>query len=365
MRKLLTVFLVQVFVLSLTAQAPVWFNTADRRLRYPPEEFFTAFVIGLQQDNETIEDAIARLKNEARSEVAAAINVSVEKNTVSEESSLMLQSGNRYNETVREYFHSGTNIRTSAELAELQTDIWQDGKTGKIYTFAWLSRKSLVQQTEGKISAKLTKISKLLDNARVQQLCGYKLKARKALSEAAALFTQVEQLQNILITISSPKDTPALREKETAELLDRFYDTINNMDNNISLCVACDARIAGKSYPKMQQSLSGYLADSLMERIFIDEPSEADIVISVTTEVRDYHAETFYNITTYTSIVDAFIKIDRQATDRTGKTECIYKTDLSKKGVHTISFEEATRSAYEQLTPEIAKLVLEVLQIQL
>lgn len=316
--------------------------------------------MGQQQWNETIEDAVARLKNEARSEVASAINIIIEKHTKSEISSLLHLNGGSLNETASEFFQSSTQVHSQIELSDLGSDIWQDPHTKELFAFSWLSRGTLIRQTEGRISTTIGKINRLLDQADILLQHGYKIKMRNTLSEVGSLFSQAEQLYNILTSITNKNNLKI--ETETSQLFLRFDKAIYNVSSIVSLFIKCDAIMEGKPFYQMQQSLKGYLSDQLSNCKLTDESSQADIVVRVSAETRDYHTEKFYNANVYTTITEASIIIEKQILD---KTECVYNTTLSGKGVHTINYEEAARAAYNNLTEKTAKLVTEVIKKQL
>ena len=84
----------------------------------------------------------------------------------------------------------------------------------------------------------------------------------------------------------------------------------------------------------------------------------SDYVIYIDASSREYNTVVTGNITSYYSFVDAVIAIDKVVTNQR-----IFEDEISLKGAHTLSFDEAGRDGYKKIRKEISKIIKENIEL--
>lgn len=131
---------------------------------------------------------------------------------------------------------------------------------------------------------------------------------------------------------------------------------LGELEYGTTYCVVCTADNFGKSYLKLKNEVKGDLSASGCN--FVDDPDSADYVIYIEASSREYNTVVTGNVTAYFSYVDAAVSIDKVATKQR-----IFEDEISVKGSHTLSFDEAGRDGYKKIRKEISAMLKENIKL--
>ncbi|MBO7652379.1 MAG: hypothetical protein J6S84_06695 [Bacteroidales bacterium] len=350
-KNLLIILLLQP-LFAISQIPPDWWEPASRQLHYPKDEWYVGFVTGEQQSGESLDNAYARLKDEARVEAVSSIRMSIEKEMSNSSRSELLQSSTQFDERITEVFESKTHISVELEVAGLKIEAWQNPKTMDIGAFAYVSRKELIRKTEKQITVTLTKIEMAIDNVGQMVEAGQKMKAREAAKNALPLFAEVEQSQKLLLYIDD--DTESLQLDEMHSLQQKLLNICTTLQHGLKLYIKCSAVLGDAPFSTLQKELQANLSDVGCE--FVQDSSIADWSVYVNANTRDYNTVDYGGVKAFTSYVDVGLSIDKQTT-----SQRIYEDEIHQKGTHTLNYAEAARSAYKDVVKNLSKTIKEVI----
>lgn len=129
-----------------------------------------------------------------------------------------------------------------------------------------------------------------------------------------------------------------------------------DLEYGTTYCVVCNADNFGKRYPKLQNEIKGELSASGCN--FVDDPNQADYVIYIDASSREYNQVSNPGGNAYFSYVDASIAIDKKATGQR-----IFEDEISVKGSHTLSYDEAGRDGFKKISKEISEMFKENIKL--
>lgn len=129
-----------------------------------------------------------------------------------------------------------------------------------------------------------------------------------------------------------------------------------DLEYGTTYCVVCNADNFGKCYPKLQNEIKGELSASGCN--FVDDPNQADYVIYIDAASREYNQVSNPGGNAYFSYVDASIAIDKKATGQR-----IFEDEISVKGSHTLSYDEAGRDGFRKISKEISEMLKENIKL--
>ena len=351
--KNLLVILLSALSFAAFAQQPDWYDSNSRAFNYPIKQYFVGYEEGQKRSNESIEAAISRMKNAARVEAASTIRVYVQNTTDIKGSSTTIEmmEGSFYHSM--EEFSSHTRTSVDIEIPGLQVEAWHNPQTGEIAAFAYVKKSTLIRQLERKINIGLSNIKTSLDQ--IDQLIanGDKLQARELADKKMPHFREIFETQKLLSSVDETDDIEGLQLEETSALLQRLTGLVSQLKNGINIYLSCKTFMLNGRYEALEGKIKGEL--SPMGCTFVDSADKSDwaIYVSAKTREHDYKSATVYFV-----YVDAKIDIDKTATGQR-----IYSEQLeSEKGGGTNSYDEATRTAYKQITPTIIKKIKQQIQ---
>lgn len=350
--KKLVLILLSALSLTAFAQEPNWYNDSQRAANYPTSKFFSGISYGTIQRGEDEGKAKSRVADAARLEAIKTIRVQVQNETTMSTQSESIETLDGWAESVRESLDSKTTTKVDLEIPGLQTESWRIPGTNDVAGFAYIKKATLSRQMDKQVTAGLTRIETILDNADQQISQGQKTQAREAIKKAIPLFQEVEQAQRILIAADPLSDAESLQLDETKKLQQRYMRMFSELKNGINIYLACDAKIFGANYPTLKSEIQGNL--SKMGCTFVNSAAQADWAIYVTAQARELNKTDFGSMSTYFVYVDANIAVEKTATGQR-----IYENEISEKGGHTQNFEKASREAYKTISPRISEIINE------
>lgn len=357
MRKVFSILYLISIVLPLVAQIPPdWYDAKIRKMQYPNEAYYIGYVTGVCHSGETMDDALARLKNEARVELVASIQTTVEHSMQNTSSSDLRLSATDFNEDIHEVHITETYISsTIKDIPGLNVEAWHNQKDGEIAAFAYVKKNSLIRQLEKKITVELTKIETTLDQ--IGQLIdnGQKLQARELAENTLPQFEDIKEAQKLLVVVDNRADEESLQLQETRELQHKLTGIITELKNGINIFLSCNADLFGSNYSTLKGEIQGEL--SKLGTTFVGNATQSDWAVYVTAKAREYNRSDFGNMSSFFAYVDVQIIVEKTATGQR-----IYESAISEKGGHTQNYEQAARQAYREVSPKVSTIIKEQIQ---
>lgn len=324
MKRLLASALLLCMVLVIDAQ-----NYPSEWRRFTTDDFYSDV-----ESAATKQDALdLALSNLARQIQVKVKEVSqMDKNAVNGRSSVL--------------YSSSKSFSTDVDMSLVESKNYYDESQGKYYVIVYLDKEAACIYYENEVKMLLTNVGSAISTADNYVKTGFKSKAREELQGALRLFEGAGnpffwlnvfgfteyRLQNYLADV---------REKE--QIVKRG---LADLEYGTTYCVVCQADLFGSNYSKLAGEIKGDLSDSGCN--FVDDPLIADYVIRISAAARRYN--TFQGA--YFTYVDAKVAIDKTATGQR-----IYEDEISVKGSHTLSYDEAARDGYKTVTKEIKKML--------
>lgn len=342
MNRLLIVLLL-LASLQLKAQ-----NYPSEWMRYTTDAYFHDIEHGSNSQNLSE----AKFKNDlldlARTNLSKQIQVRVaevsnmDKNVVNGRSSIV--------------YTSMRNVSTDVDMQLAETRTQFDPVSEKLYVIAYINKEEACNYYKNDIQMRISNLNNALNIADNYINTGFKAKAKTELENAMPQFDGAGKSFFWLNVFGLPG-------YQLNQLLDQVHRLEQNvkaklveLEHGVTYCVVCNAKNFGKSYPKLQNELKGEL--SKMGCNFVDDPKSADYVIRVEAESREYNQMNTAGGSAYFSYVDASVAIDKNATGQR-----IFEDEISVKGSHTLSFEEAGRDGYKKVSKEICDLLKENIKL--
>lgn len=352
MRKILNIIFLLMAVLPLAAQMPDWYNAASRKMHYPPDAYFTGYVEGELQKGEALEDAISRLKDAARAELASTIRTTVEQTTDSRTQSDLVQSTRDFDEQIHETFSVETRISSSIkDIQGLQIEAYRNPSNGSISAFAYVKRQTLVNQ----LTRRIAMLSGKAENEWQQSFSyyeqGQKTQARSHAENGMAQLAQLEDLQSLLAIVDEFADEETLQTAQTLTLKRQLKDMLSQLRNAVAVYLQCDAKLIDSNYPALCGAVEGALSEIGVS--FVDDPTAADWAVYITASAQEYTKTDFGSVSNYTAFIEAHLDIERLSDKKR-----IYSNSItSKNKSHTKGFDHAAREAYKEITPQIQSII--------
>lgn len=352
MRKLL-IILSSALSLTVFAQQPDWVDPTFREEHYPAGIYYTGFSSAYVKNGEDKETAYDRLRQNARTEAVASIQVTVEQTI--EKHMQNIQTGTDV--STKDIVTSRITTRTSIkDVPGLKVEIWENSKTGEVYAFAWVKATSLYRQLMRRIIANNAKAEVELESIETMANRGEKVQAKKNLKRVQELIDDVESDQHIMLSIDTSVTDEDMAVQETNLLIKRYQALTSNLKNCINIYLICNAQIFGQNYNALEGEMQSEL--NKLGVTFVTSPEQSDWAIYVNASAREDVIGHFGKSTSYTAYVDASVAIDKGAAGQR-----IFEEQLkSERGTHTTNFEEAARVAYKKISPQIGEIIKQHIQ---
>ena len=231
-----------------------------------------------------------------------------------------------------------------------------NNSNSQYYVIVYINKVEACTYYEKEINMLVSNINNSIEIADNYVNNGFKSKAKEELQKALNKFDEAGKpffwlnvfgldeykINNYLSKVQNCERTVK------AKLADLEYGT--------TYCVVCNANNFGKNYPKLKNEIKGELSASGCN--FVDDPKSADYVIYVEASSREYNKVSNAGGTAYFTYVDAAISIDKNATGQR-----IYEDEISIKGSHTLSYDEAGRDGFKKISKEISKMLKENIKL--
>ncbi|MBQ6082819.1 MAG: hypothetical protein IJK92_00485 [Bacteroidales bacterium] len=254
-------------------------------------------------------------------------------------------------------YSSQKNFSTDVDMDLAQTQSYYDESASKYYVITYINRQEACNYYENDVKMFVSNVNNIIAIADNYINTGFKSKAKDELQRALDMFDG---------RIGKPffwMNVFGLDEYEIRQYLNKVNkleqtvkSKLADLEYGTTYCIVCTADNFGRKYFKLQNEIKGDLSESGCN--FVDDPNTADYVIYIDAAAREYNKVETGNVTAYHSFVDAAIAIDKVATNQR-----IYEDEISVKGSHTLSFDEAGRDGYKKIRKEISKMLKENIKL--
>lgn len=254
------------------------------------------------------------------------------------------------------FYNSSKKLSTDVDMNLAKSFDKYNSTTGKHQVILYINKVEACYFYENEIKMLVNNIKNCVTIADNYSSQGFKTKAKEELQNAMKMFDKAGKPlfwinvfgldeNKILEHLNSIHNEEQIVKQKLAEL---EYGT--------TYCVVCKADNFGKNYPKLKNEIKGDLSESGCN--FVDDPSSADYVIYIDASSREYNKVSNAGGTAYFTYVDAAVTIDKTATGQR-----IYEDEISVKGSHTLSYDEAGRDGFKKIRKEISKMLKENIKL--
>ena len=245
-------------------------------------------------------------------------------------------------------YSSIKTLSTNVDMNLSETKSYYDASQGKHYVIVFIDKAAACTYYENEVKMLINNTGNVITIADNYIGTGFKSKAKTELENALRLF---DKAGNAFLWLN----VFGLDDYKIQQYLNSVHGNeqsikqkIADLEYGTTYCVICEADMFGKRYVKLANEVKGEL--SAQGCNFVNDAANADIVINISASARKYNQ--FQGA--YFTYVDAVVSIDKTATGQR-----IFEDEVSIKGAHTLSYDEAARDGYKQITKEITKILKE------
>lgn len=343
MNRITAIALLLLAVLSLKAQ-----NYPSEWVRYTSDGYFYDIESGCNSQNFNE----SRFKNDlldlARTNLSKQIQVRVaevsrmDKNVVNGRSSIL--------------YNSIRSVSTDVDMQLAETRTQFDPSSEKLYVIAFINKEEACNYYKNDIQMRISNLNNAMNIADNYISTGFKAKAKNELQSALLLFDGAGKSFFWLNVFGMPEYQLNQYLDQVNRLEQVIKAKLADLEHGVTYCVVCNADIFGKKYAKLQNEVKGELSATGCN--FVEDTSAADYVIRIDASAREYNQMNIGGGSAYFTYVDAAVAIDKNAT-----RQRIFEDELSVKGSHTLSFEEAGRDGYKKVSKEISNMLKENIEL--
>lgn len=247
-------------------------------------------------------------------------------------------------------YSSSKGFSTDVDMKLAQTLSSYDENLGKYYVIAYINKEEVCNFYENEMKMLISNIGSHIAIADNYISAGFKTKAKEELQTTLALFGQKDEPLFWLNVFGLDENKMQRYLNEVNSNEQTVKSKLADLEHGVNIYLNCKADMFGNSYPTLANTIKGDL--SKIGCTFVTSAAEADLVINVTANAREYNAPTMGGHTTYFAYIDATLAIDKVVTNQR-----IYEDALTEKGGHTHNYTEAARDGYKQISPKIIELI--------
>ena len=343
MKRILAIIILSLSAFSLDAQDyPLEWR------QYTSDGYFHDIESGINEKKLPEERFRNDLLDMARTNLAKKIEVKVEE--------VNQMSKDVVNGNANIYYSSQRNLSTNLDMRFTQSESHIDMVTGQQYVIVYINKAEACQYYAKEMNVLLSRIDNQITLANNYIGTGFKSKAKEELQTAITMFDDADEIFFWLNLYGMP-------DYQIQQYLEQIHDKeqtvksqLADLEYGTTYCIICTADNFGKPYPKLKNEIKGDLSASGCN--FVDDPDMADYVIYIDASSREYNTSVFGNVTSYYSFVDATIAVDKVSTNQR-----ILEDEISEKGSHTKSYNEAGRDGYKKVMKAISKILKENIKL--
>lgn len=358
LRKLLLIISLFVSV-QLVAQMPNWYLPASRKTLYPECEWYIGYVEGSLNKNETLEDAMLRLKNSARVELISTISTSINYAVNAQIERYLFENSTLFDEQIRETSIYDTKIKSQIEnIPDMQVDVFYNKENNVISAFAYLNRQRVCEtyfNQQQYYHSKINAIANIIDYLNSKNEL---FQAREELDKADEyLKLSEENFKWLLLFSCENKRCENLLEQQI--LLNQLITQKQlGLINTVSIYFDCKGDMLDVPCTSLIEKVKMQLSQTSCS--FVESPHQADWIVSLTTQAQIDNAH-------YDSVF-CYVRFDVSGTIQKTKDKVqygIYKT--AYEGVPKTTGDgrlivRITLERKDALVNDITKSILEILR---
>ena len=334
MRKLIVSILVLVSFALQGQVKPSWTSASEREANYPQRFFFTGYIEGNVQRDETVEEAKNRLLKDAQGLLTDGIRVTIR----SQSATRTVSTDTHFNAV----FEASVQTASEVEIAGINSEpTYHDSRTGIVYAFAYVSRHELAGYYKGNLAMNLAQAEGLLKTAQDLEASGEKGKARGQCEQAIPLLARIRTAQDLLTAIDVNITPDGLHQARTEALHNKLVQMMAQLAQAVYVYVESDERNFNQSSTIISNRLKAAL--SAKGCSFTDDPAQADFRVKITATTRLHGVEHGLTVC-FADVAVALFDVKRNRS--------VFHDEFSQKGISTTK-EAAGRKAHEDAAPAI------------
>ena len=269
--------------LQLVAQIPNWYLPTSRKDHYPQNIYYTGYKDGMQEKDETIEEALSRLTNAARVDLASTISTTIEHTINSHTLDVITQSTHYFDEHIDERLSSETFIKSNIdEVFGLKTETYRNPKDGSLAAFAYINKLDAGKYYANKLSTTYTTIQSELYVVNYLVSIEKYLRARDELKKAKEDLEKSEDNYIWLLRFDyngNELNNLLAQRNELKQLIEKKLSDLSSIATSIFM--QCSGEIFDWSCSEITDVIKDTL--SKLSCTFVDSPSQADWIIHLNT----------------------------------------------------------------------------------
>ncbi len=252
-------------------------------------------------------------------------------------------------------YASVTTFHTDVTLKLVETRALYDSATAEGWAIAYIDKQAARRLYTAEVHSGLSRMESALTIADNYVETNFKVKAKKTLQDALDILPALDENLSWLRLFGQDLAESTSNEEQRNRLEQQLRAQLAQITYSNGIYVTCTADLFGQNYPSLQNKVKGLLA--AQECTFVDDVSDADWIIKITANTREYNISAYGNFKAYTAYVDAYISITKGTTNQR-----ICEDELSYKETHTLNYTEAARMAYANITENIINLLKKYIQ---
>lgn len=245
-------------------------------------------------------------------------------------------------------YTSSKSFSTDLDMNLVESKTYYNDDQDKFYVLVYIDKVASTTYYENDLKMLINNSGNALTIADNYISSGFKQKAKAELQKALQQFDNAGKAFFWLNIFGFNENRIQSYLKQVNEREQIIKQKISELEYGTTYCVVCNAEIFGKRYFKLANEIKGDL--SAQGCNFVDDVQSADIVIRIQASARKYNQYQG----AYFTYIDAAVTIDKNATGQR-----IFEDEVSVKGAHTLSFDEAARDGYKEIRKELTKLLKE------
>ncbi len=337
MRRLLTLFTLFALPLCATAQLPAeW-------VKYTVGSDFMYEYIEGHNDKGISEDTYRQqLRSDALVGLSRQIEANVQSISVMEKSAIDGHS--------RIDYGSSTTISTNIEISLTATDIIYDHTSRKGYAIAYINKVEAQRHYQNEVEMALSRADRQIKIAEEYSADGYDRRAVEEYQFAQDILSKSSSALDLLSIFGTPKQSIGTLSERANSLFLTIEKGLKESQHGLVIYLNCEAELFDKPFNSLAGKVKGGIAADGCS--FVSESDSADWVIAITASAREYDSRIMGSTTIFTAYVDAYIVITNNTT---GKVVC--NDEITAKGTHTVSYNEAARTAYTEAQDSLLETI--------
>lgn len=247
-------------------------------------------------------------------------------------------------------YQSTSTLSTNLDLQLVQTDISYNRSTGDGAAIAWIDKQAARSHYLNEVRQIFGRVEGCVKMAEEHSATGYD---KRAISE-------FEKAQKLLEDVDRHISRLSLFGLEGG-IIDRLLSRCSNLrftveqgmktsQHNRSIYFVCNADMFGTSQRGFGNKIKGGLSSDGCN--FVSSAEGAEWSVEIEAAAREHQMRNMGGMSLYTAYVDASIIITNCKTN-----QVVCSDEISAKGTHTVGYNDAARSAYNDLHDKVLQTI--------